>query len=263
MEQPSDPEKFSPEDIKPTFVRPPGLEFAMGVALFAMVLMVFFLIQSGVFIHGVLDRSPELKAEGFSFGLLQDPRMEQRMNDLVYNGDLVAQEALWGGAVCTLLILLCVYYWKRQHTTLFLGLKAPHWEHLLIWSGAFIVLGLVIELLAFLSPSFTTDFMERVIGSTTQLIWLYIGVGIMAPVFEEFLLRGLLFGSIRHMADEHATVAMTAGVFTLMHMQYDWTVMLLILPMGIVLGYSRSRSGSIWVPIFLHIANNMVSVIAP
>ncbi|MEZ4739377.1 MAG: CPBP family intramembrane glutamic endopeptidase [Flavobacteriales bacterium] len=130
-------------------------------------------------------------------------------------------------------------------------------------SGAFIVLGLVIELLAFLSPSFTTDFMQRVIGSTTQLIWLYIGVGIMAPVFEEFLLRGLLFGSIRHMADEHATVAMTAGVFTLMHMQYDWTVMLLILPMGIVLGYSRSRSGSIWVPVFLHIANNMVSVIAP
>ncbi|MEZ4739378.1 MAG: hypothetical protein R2818_08470 [Flavobacteriales bacterium] len=47
MEQPSGPERFSPEDIKPTFVRPPGLEFAMGVALFAMVLMVFFLIRAG------------------------------------------------------------------------------------------------------------------------------------------------------------------------------------------------------------------------
>ena len=44
-----------------------------------------------------------------------------------------------------------------------------------------------------------------------------------------------------------------------MHMQYDWTVMLLILPMGIVLGYARSRSGSIWVPIVLHMLNNMVS----
>jgi membrane protease YdiL (CAAX protease family) len=85
----------------------------------------------------------------------------------------------------------------------------------------------------------------------------------MAPLFEEFLLRGLLFGSIRHMVDEHGTVALTAGVFTLMHMQYDVAVMLLILPMGIVLGYARSRSGSIWVPVVIHMLNNLVSVAAP
>jgi membrane protease YdiL (CAAX protease family) len=105
--------------------------------------------------------------------------------------------------------------------------------------------------------------MAKVIGSTSNMFWLFLGVGIMAPLFEEFLLRGLLFGSIRHMADEHATVALTAGVFTLMHMQYDAPVMLLILPMGVVLGYARSRSGSIWVPILLHVANNVVSLVAP
>jgi membrane protease YdiL (CAAX protease family) len=263
MEHPSDPEKSSPEEAQPTFVRPPGLEFAMGVALFAMILMVFFLVQSTVFIHGVFQRSPELQAEGFSFGLLNDPRMEQRMSDLVYNGDLVAQEALWSGLLCSILIVLSVFYWKRQHTVAFLGLRAPNWKQILLWMGVFLALGLVIELLAHLSPSFRTDFMERLIGSTTNMVWLYLGVGLMAPLFEEFLLRGLLFGSIRHMADEHATVALTAGVFTLMHMQYDPVVMLLILPMGIVLGYARSRSGSIWVPIILHTANNLVSVIAP
>ncbi|MCB0769157.1 MAG: CPBP family intramembrane metalloprotease [Flavobacteriales bacterium] len=263
MEHPSEPEKSSPEGIRPTFVRPPGLEFAMGIALFAMILMVFFLIQSTVFIHGVLLRSPDIQADGFSFELLKDPRMEQRMNDLVYNGDLVAMEALWSGLVCTLLIVLTVFYWKRRQARTFLGLRAPHWKHVLIWFGAFLMLGVIIELLAYLSPSFRTDFMERVIGSTSNVLWLYLGVGVMAPVFEEFLLRGLLFGSIRHMVDEHATVALTAGVFTLMHMQYDPVVMLLILPMGIVLGYSRSRSGSIWVPIILHTANNMVSVMAP
>jgi len=39
--------------------------------------------------------------------------------------------------------------------------------------------------------------------------------------------------------------------------------MLLVLPMGVVLGYSRSRSGSIWVPIMLHMLNNVVTVVAP
>ena len=262
MEHPSGPEQPSPEGIQPTYVRPPGLEFAMGVALFAMVLMVFFVMQSGVFISGVLDRSPEL-AQDFSLHTLSDPRMEQRMSELVYNGDLVAQEALWSGLVCTLLILVVVRLWKRGHTSSFLGLKIPTAKQLFLWLGIFVLLGLAIEGLSYLSPAFRTDFMAKVIASTTNLLWLYIGVGIMAPLFEEFLLRGLLFGAIRHMADEHATVAMTAGVFTLMHMHYDWTVMLLILPMGVVLGYSRSRSNSIWVPVALHMLNNLVSVMLP
>lgn len=263
MEHPSEQEQPSPEGYKPTFVRPPGLEFAMGVALFAMVLTVFFLIQSGVFIGGVIDRSPDLFADGFSFELLSDPRMETRMNELMFNGDLVAQEAIWSGAICTLLIVVTVRLWKRAHTRHFLGLRAPSWRQLALWLGVFVGLALVIEGLAHWVPAFRTDFMEKVIGSTSHLLWLYIGVGLMAPLFEEFLLRGLLFGSIRHMVDEHGTVALTAGVFTLMHMQYDVAVMLLILPMGVVLGYARSRSGSIWVPVVLHMANNLVSVAAP
>lgn len=263
MEHPSGPEQQSPEGVQSSFIRPPGLEFAMGMALFGMVLMVFFMIQSGVFIGGVLQHSPDLMAEGFSLELLSDPRMEERMNELVFNGDLVAQEALWSGLVCTLLIFVAVRLWKRDLTNQFLGLVKPPLKQVLIWLGAFIALGVLIELLAYLSPSFRTDFMQQVIGSTTNMIWLVIGVGVVAPLFEEFLLRGLLYGSIRHMADEHASVALTAGVFTLMHMQYDVAVMLLILPMGIVLGYARSRSGSIWVPVILHMLNNLITVVVP
>lgn len=235
----------------------------MGVALFGMVLMVFFLIQSGVFINGVITHSPDLMTKGFSLDLFQDPRMEERMAELVHNGDLVAREALWSGLVCTLLIVGAVRLWKRDHSGSFLGLAPPHWKQVLLWLGVFVGLGIIIELLAHLSPAFRTDFMSKVIGSTTNLLWLYLGVGLVAPFFEEFLLRGLLYGSIRHMADEHATVALTAGVFALMHLQYDLFVMLLILPIGIVLGYARSRSGSIWVPVLLHMLNNVVTLLFP
>ena len=85
----------------------------------------------------------------------------------------------------------------------------------------------------------------------------------MAPLFEEFLLRGLLFGSVRHIADEHIAVAATAGVFTIMHMQYTAAIMLLILPLGVVLGYARAKSGSIWVPVALHMLNNLATVAFP
>ena len=82
-------------------------------------------------------------------------------------------------------------------------------------------------------------------------------------MFEEFLLRGLLFGSLRHIVDEHASVAITAGVFALMHLQYSLPIMMLILPMGVVLGYARSRSGSIWAPVLMHVVNNCITVLWP
>jgi len=239
------------------------LEFAMGVALFGVVMMVFFLVQTSVFIRGVLRHSPDLMKNGFSISLLNDPRLNERMSDLMLNGDLIAEVAIWSGAVCTLLILVTVRWWKRGHTASFLGLRMPHWKQVLIWLGVFFLLGLLIEFLAHFVPAFRSDFMEQVIGSTTNLGWLIVGVGIIAPVFEEFLLRGLLFGSLRHMFEEHTSVALTAGVFALMHMQYDAAVMLLILPMGVVLGYARSRSGSILVPILLHTLNNLVTVLFP
>ena len=263
MQYPYDPDQPSPEGAANTHGRPPGLEFSMGIALFGVVIMLFFLIQTGVFVNGVLQHSPDLMKEGFSLDLLSDPRMEERMNELVFNGDLVAHEAFWSGAVCTLLILVSVRLWKRGQTSAFLGLKTPSWRNALLWFGVFMALGLVIEMLAWLSPSFKTDFMQKVIGSTTSMGWLVLGVGVMAPLFEEFLLRGLLYGTLRHTVDEHAGVAITAGVFALMHMQYDMAVMMLILPMGVVLGYARSRSGSIWVPVLLHMVNNLITIVFP
>jgi uncharacterized protein len=261
MENLSAPEKPSPEGPRPTFVRPPGLEFGVGMALFALVLMVFFLVQSGVFVAGVFSRSPEFAADGFSLGLLADDAFRARMDELLFNGDLVARQALWSGLLGSALILLLVSYWKLRHTVDFLGLRLPAVRRVLPWLGIFILLAAAIEGLATLSPTFRTDFMERVIGSTTNLPLLLLGVGIMAPLFEELLLRGLLFGSVRYITDEHATVAITAGVFALMHLQYNWAIMLLIIPMGIVLGYARSRSGSIWVPVLLHVLNNSMSVL--
>ena len=48
-----------------------------------------------------------------------------------------------------------------------------------------------------------------------------------------------------------------------MHFQYDAVIMLLILPMGILLGYARTNTGSIFVPIAMHMLNNLLSVLLP
>ena len=263
MENRYDQEKPSPEDIQPTYVRPPGLEFTMGVALFALIFMIFFLVQSFVFFIGVKERIPEFAGQPYSVEMFEDPVFQQEIQALIFNGDLVALEALWSGGIGLALILLTVLVWKKSNAPIFLGMNLPRPIVLLKWIGMFILLGAVVEVITRSSPMFKSDFMVKVLSTSTNDVLLFLGIALMAPLFEEFLLRGLLFGSVRHIADEHVTVAVTAGVFTLMHMQYNWAIMLLILPMGVIFGYARSRSGSIWVPVVLHILNNSASLLIP
>ena len=261
MEELSAPERSSPNTPNPATGRPPQLEFAMGIALFAIILMVFMLVQFTVLVHGVVQRDPAFAQQGFSLALLQDSTFKDAMNRNLFNGDLVALEALWSGLIGTIVILVSVFLWKRREASAFLGLRLPTIKQFGLWLGVFLLLAGALEVLMRSAPAFQTDFMEKVLGSSTSTLLLVVGVGLMAPLFEEFLLRGLLFGTARHIVDEHASVAITAGVFTVMHLQYDVLVMLLILPLGIVLGYARSRSGSLWVPFVLHALNNLASVL--
>ena len=241
--------------------RPPGLEFAMGVALFSVVLLVFMLVQFVVMLTGVLRIDPAWGPEASLIDLLRSPELNGVMERYLYHGDLIASTALWSGLVGTALILCTGYLWKRRGIVHLLGLRPAPARQFMLWTAVFLLLAAVLELLMRAMPSFQTDFMERVLASNTDRVLLALGVGLMAPIFEEFLLRGLLLGSIRHITDAHSAIALTAGVFTIMHLQYDWTVMLLILPLGIALGYARVRSGSIWVPVLLHVINNMATVL--
>lgn len=263
MESPSAPEQRSNDFIPLEPGRPPGLEFAMGVALFAFIMVAFFVVQSIALVKGVLARTPDFADRSFSFSWLSDPVFQERLRELQYNGDLVGMESALSGGVCSALILFMCWRWKRTQVSTLLGLRLPKPIAFLKWFAVFAAIMLGIELLAQNVPAFETDFMEKVIGSTTNWPLLIIGVVILGPLFEELLLRGLLFGSLRHIADEHISIAISAGVFALMHLQYSLPVMLLILPMGVALGYARVRSGSIWVPVVIHMLNNGASVLWP
>jgi membrane protease YdiL (CAAX protease family) len=263
MESQSAPEQRSSEFMPLEPGRPAGLEFAMGVALFTIILITFFLVQGYALIHGVLELTPELPQSVFSLSLFEDPLFQQRLNDLAYHGDLVGMESAWSAGICAALVLFLSWRWKRDRTGTLLGLRTPKLKQMALWVGVFALVAMLIELLAANVPAFETDFMKKVVATTSNWPVLVLGVVILGPLFEELLLRGLLFGSLRHIVDEHASVAISAGVFAVMHLQYSPTIMLLILVMGVVLGYSRSRSGSIWVPVLLHMANNGLSVLWP
>lgn len=261
MGDPSETEKLQPE-YRPFL--PPGLEMARGLLYFTLVFMVFMFAQLVVLVWRVLALSPELADVGFSLALLDSEAFQERWLALATNGDVLATVNLLAGGISLALLLWLVYRWKRARTAFFLALGLPSLRTVLIWTGFFVVIFAALEALSLLLPEMDSEFMRQVMSSVTNYPLLIVGLGLMPALFEEFLLRGLLYGSLRHVLDKHVSVAIVAGVFTLVHQQYDWYILLLyVLPLGVFLGYARANTGSIWVGVFLHLANNVASMLLP
>ena len=263
MEPSSAPEKPLPEQPFPSGRRHPIQEAALGLGIFLLVLGIFFAVQSLVFVKQIYKLEPSLSGQRIDFSVLDDPAFRDKVELYSLNGNVIAQAGLWSGLVGLALLLLLAWLWKRDRISDLLGLKIPTVKATLKWIGVFFLLAAALEGLAYFLPAFRTEFMEQVMATSTDRWSMILGVGIMAPLFEEFLLRGLAYGSLRFVMDKHYAIAITAGLFTIMHLQYEVLVMLMILPIGVVLGYARANSGSIWVPVLLHMLNNLASIYLP
>lgn len=89
----------------------------------------------------------------------------------------------------------------------------------------------------------------------------------IAPVVEEVLFRGVLFGQLQK-ANRLIAYAVSALLFGVFHVwQYaliagDWTLLLYTVqyfPHAIALAWCYEHSNSIWVPIFCHMAQNALA----
>ncbi len=91
---------------------------------------------------------------------------------------------------------------------------------------------------------------------------------LLVPIVEETLFRGVLFGSVRG-KNRLLAYGVTAAAFAVYHLwQYaltgfDWTVLFYLLqyiPASVALCWCYEKSGTIWSPIVLHAAINLISI---
>lgn len=239
------------------------LDLANGSALFTFAFLLFFLAQ--IVVMGLMIRrsTPELQGGSWSDMMAQE-RFADRWTELSTNGDAIAQVSLASGAAALACLFGLVAWWKGRDVVRFLALRPPALRPMLAWAGLFVVVFAVLETIARLLPVGDSAFMEKVNASITDLPLFLVGAALMPALFEELLFRGLLFASLRGVLDKHSAVAITAGLFTFSHPQYEWYILLLqVLPLGIFLGYARANSGSTWTSMLLHLANNAASVLLP
>ena len=93
---------------------------------------------------------------------------------------------------------------------------------------------------------------------------------LLAPIVEETLFRGVIFGNIRT-KNRILAYVISAVVFSFYHLwqylliDYEWKLLLLYtlqyLPASIMLAKCYEDSGNLWSPIFMHMTINFVAIL--
>lgn len=132
---------------------------------------------------------------------------------------------------------------------------------------SFLAVGVLIALLGDALSNPNNDAIQSLSESSPRAV---LGLAVfIAPVVEEVLFRGAVFGSLR---TKHRTWAfiISIGLFALYHVwQYalvsmDAMTLLYIIeyiPAGYVLAWVYEKTNCIWIPIFLHMLINILSML--
>ena len=91
-------------------------------------------------------------------------------------------------------------------------------------------------------------------------IFTFLAIGIIAPIAEEILFRGLIFGALQKWLQPGWVICWTSLLFAIAHLELIGLVPLIAL--GAILGWVRFRTGSIGLSILLHAANNCLATFA-
>jgi uncharacterized protein len=108
-----------------------------------------------------------------------------------------------------------------------------------------------------LSPN--TEKMFNVIFEGNGLVVLLLGIGIIGPVIEEIIFRGLIYNELRRNISTVAALLIQAFLFGVYHM--NLTQGIYAFALGIILGLVCTWTRSLWSSILIHMVFNSTSVV--
>lgn len=104
---------------------------------------------------------------------------------------------------------------------------------------------------------FQTDIYQAA-NSVGQLPLLLAVVVVLIPIGEETLFRGFLMrGWLRSPRSAWPVILVTAGLFAIIHAQYDWFLIGQVFGFGVLFGWARWATGSTLLTMMLHAVVNL------
>lgn len=165
------------------------------------------------------------------------------------------------------------YIWKRKTSVKELGLNDwPAWMDILLGVPAFVVYiilsGIFMAIMTSLIPAISLDqaqslpFSQSMLGASWQYVLAFLTLVVIAPLAEELLFRGYLYGKLRRTMPIWISVLVTSLAFGLAHLwggpgsPLQWAVVIDTFVLSIMLSLLREYTGAIWASVILHAIKN-------
>lgn len=153
---------------------------------------------------------------------------------------------------------------RKSRTTLKdVGLdRLPAWQDILLALAGFVIYvicaGVLITLAGKVIPGFDAGQAQEIgfenLAKRYEYVLAFVTLVVIAPVAEEILMRGYLYGKLRRIIGVIAAMIITGAFFGVLHLQ--WNVAIDVFALSLVLTSLREVTGSIWSSILVHMMKN-------
>lgn len=225
----------------------------IGVGYSFWTLVASFLVPSLV-MYGVLVTLVQV-------GLLKVDILSQPQATVV----LFAVQYMLG--LATLLILpVFVQKWPKSKLREIFGVtRGPKWSDfgyaLLSFAGYIVAATIILTVIKWLVPALNLEQAQDVgfkeLTDATGLIAAFVALVVLAPIAEELIFRGYLFGTLRRISGLVVAIVVTSILFGVVHGQ--WNVGIDVAILSAFLCLLRVHTDSVWSGIFLHMTKNFLA----
>jgi membrane protease YdiL (CAAX protease family) len=139
-----------------------------------------------------------------------------------------------------------------------LGLRPAHWKYPVLGAVGTLALSVAVSQIG-IEPEGVKQVIEGV-REPRQLIQSLLFLAVLAPVVEELVFRGLLYGWIAGRWGGWPAVIVSSLAFAGAHWEPAHVV--LVLPLGLLFGWLRRRTDSLLPSLVAHIVNNGFALLA-
>lgn len=165
----------------------------------------------------------------------------------------------------SLVIIVGLPWWLKKYRTTKedIGMtRLLSWMDIFLAPAGFVVYFLVAAILVYvigrLVPGFNATQAQETgfnhISQSYEYLLAFITLIIVAPVAEELLFRGFLYGKLRKVVPVWVAILITSAVFGAIHGQ--WNVGVDVFVLSVVLCSLREITGNIWAGMLLHMIKN-------
>lgn len=154
---------------------------------------------------------------------------------------------------------------RRTHRTDLGFTRLPSWTDILLAPAGlvvyFVVSALLILAATHLVPAFNVDQVQNTgfsqLNQRYEYVLAFITLVVVAPLAEETLFRGYLFGKLRKVAPLWLAILIVSALFAALH--GAWNVGIDTFALSIVLCLLRVSTGNLWASILVHMMKNGIA----